>query len=129
MNDTPLVRGVERVAKLSGDPKSVAHEQRATSNPLGECLALDQFQDQRPRGRAVVGGRFLEPVDGRDVGVVEGREHLRFACEACHAIGILGHGRRQDLEGDLASQPRVARPVDLAHPTGAERRQDLVRPE
>ena len=32
-----------RAIRLSGDAKSVAHEQRATSNPLGECLALDQF--------------------------------------------------------------------------------------
>ena len=29
--------------RLSGEAKSVAHEQRATSNQLGECLALDQF--------------------------------------------------------------------------------------
>jgi hypothetical protein len=129
MDDAPLVRGVERRAKLAGDPESLAHRRRATSNPLGECLALDQFQDQRPRGRAVVGGCFLDAVNGGNIGMVKGREHLRFTCEACHAIGILGDVRRQDFESDLPSQPGVARPIDLAHPAGAERRQDLVHPE
>jgi hypothetical protein len=123
------VGGFERGAKLAGDPKGLIRRQRAASNPLGERLALDQFQDQRSCGRAVVGGRFLDPVDGGDVGMVERREQLRFACEPCDAIGILRDGRRQDLEGDLASQPGVARPIDLTHPAGAERRQDLVRPE
>jgi hypothetical protein len=34
---------------------------------------------------------------------------------------------REDLDGDLATEPRVAGAVDLAHSAGAERRQDFVR--
>ena len=33
----------------------------------------------------------------------------------------------QNLDGDVAAEPRVARAIDLAHPAGAERRDDLVR--
>ena len=36
---------------------------------------------------------------------------------------------RQNLDGDRSLQPRVTRPVDLAHPARAERREDLVGTE
>ena len=36
---------------------------------------------------------------------------------------------RQDLDRDLAPEPRVARAVHLAHAAGAERRDDLVGAE
>ena len=38
-------------------------------------------------------------------------------------------GGRQDLDGDLASELRVARAVDLAHASGSEERGDLVGSE
>jgi len=42
---------------------------------------------------------------------------------------ILREGRRQQLDGRLAVQPRIAGVVDLAHATGAQRREDLVGAE
>ena len=36
---------------------------------------------------------------------------------------------RQDFDGDVSSQPRIARPIDLAHPARAQRRRDLIGPE
>ena len=42
--------------------------------------------------------------------------------------GSRGDGRRKHLDRHLAAQPRVARPVDLAHAARAERREDLVGP-
>ena len=41
--------------------------------------------------------------------------------------GSAAKSSRQDLQRDVAIQPRVARAVDLAHAAGAERRQNLVR--
>lgn len=41
-------------------------------------------------------------------------------------IGVTGKQRRQDLDRNLAVQPLVARPVDLAHAPGANRRDDLI---
>jgi hypothetical protein len=35
-------------------------------------------------------------------------EQLRFAREACHAIGIGRECRRQDLQRDVTIEPRVA---------------------
>ena len=69
--------------------------------------------------------RILESVDGGDVRVIERRQHLRFAREARQPLGIGGERLRQDLERDLAIEPRVARAVHLAHAACTEQRHDL----
>jgi hypothetical protein len=51
------------------------------------------------------------------------------ALEALQPVGVCGDVLRQDLEGDLAIELGVARAVDLAHPPGTERGEDLVTPE
>jgi hypothetical protein len=43
-----------------------------------------------------------------------------------HAVGITSEGRWQDLDGDVALQPRVAGAIDLAHSAGAEHGFDFV---
>jgi len=58
--------------------------------------------------------------------VVERGEELRLALEARHALMVAGERFGQQLEGDLASEPRVARAPDLAHAARAEERDDLV---
>src|SRR5205823_4543460 len=72
---------------------------------------------------------LLDPIDGRDVGMIERGQRLRFAFEAGHAGGIFGEGRGQDLDGDVARELRIARAIYLAHPAGAERGDDFVRPQ
>ncbi len=49
------------------------------------------------------------------------------ALESCEAIGFNCEARRQDLDGDVTSEPRVPRPVDFTHPTTPERADDLIR--
>ena len=53
----------------------------------------------------------------------------RFLGEAAMAIGIAEGRVRQDLEGNLALQPDVASPIDLAHSARTERTENLVRTE
>ena len=50
----------------------------------------------------------------------------RLGLEAAPHLGIGGDVRGHDLERDVAAEPRVARAIDLAHPAGAERRDDFV---
>jgi hypothetical protein len=50
----------------------------------------------------------------------------RFVLEAAQTIRILRKGRRQDFDGDLATEPGILRPVDFSHAARAERREDLV---
>ena len=49
------------------------------------------------------------------------------ALEARERIGRIGNGGGQNLDCDLTVEAGVARTEDLAHATGAERRDDLVR--
>jgi hypothetical protein len=59
--------------------------------------------------------------------VIERSEHLGFAFKAHEAIKIRCRPFGQDFEGDLPIQLRVARPIHLAHASGPEAGEDLVR--
>ena len=54
---------------------------------------------------------------------------LRFALEARQAIRVARERIRQDLDRDVAIEPRVARAVHLAHPARAQQRQDFELPD
>ena len=58
--------------------------------------------------------------------MVQGGQHLRFSPETRYAVGVVGERVGQDLQRDIATEPRVACAVDLAHPTDAEEGQNLV---
>src|SRR5688572_173131 len=58
--------------------------------------------------------------------VVQRREDLRFALEACETVRITREGRRQDLDGDVALRLPIARAVDLTHSSSAEKAADLI---
>ena len=55
------------------------------------------------------------------------RDGPRFALEPHECVGTLGDGGRQHFDRDVAAEARVLGAVHLAHPAGAERRNDLVR--
>ena len=69
---------------------------------------------------------LLEPVDRRDVRVVERGEQVRLAPEAAEPLGVVRHLRRQHLDRDVAPERRVGGAVDLAHAAGADGRRDPV---
>jgi hypothetical protein len=53
----------------------------------------------------------------------------RLALEPHERVGRLEQTVRQDLHGDLAAKPAVARAVHLAHAARSDRRDDVVRPK
>jgi hypothetical protein len=55
--------------------------------------------------------------------MVERREHSCFPLEAGEAFRIVGHLLEQELDCDLAAEPRVTGAMDLAHPSRAESRE------
>src|SRR5207249_2597630 len=61
--------------------------------------------------------------------VIQRGEHLRFALEPRRAVGVERPRLRQDLDRHLAPELRVAGAVDLTHPAGTERGDNLVRSE
>ena len=52
-----------------------------------------------------------------------------FLLEAQEAFGIRGKAGVNDLQGDVSPEPRVPRPVHLAHSARAQRGENFVRAE
>src|SRR5262245_1056581 len=70
-----------------------------------------------------------EVVDLTDVGMVQRGDCASFLVEPVHAIRVIRKRLGQDLDGNLAVQPGVARPVHFAHTTCTKRGGDLVGTE
>ena len=69
-------------------------------------------------GPSGVEGRrtFFEPVDATDIGMVQRGEDFRFTLKAREPIGVVRERLGQDLDRDVAAQPRIARPIDSPMP-------------
>ena len=124
MDDALPVRGFQGFRDLPGSWQGLVERNRAPRETLGQVFALDQFHDERFGGVAL-----FHPMDMGDVRMIQRGERLRFACEPREAVGIVGEGVREDLEGHVAIEPRIARAVHFAHPAGTQRGEDLVRAE
>ena len=98
--------------------------QRALLEAGAQRLAVDELGDDE-RGVAVL--RELE--DGEDVRMRELRDAHRLALEPRERAGIRRELRGEDLDGDVAIEPRIARAIDLAHAARADGGDDLVVPE
>jgi hypothetical protein len=77
-------------------------------------------------GDAVV---FVDVMERADVRMRELRDDPRLPIEALAELRVGGERVGQHFDRNGAIETRVARLVDLAHPAGAERPQDLVRSE
>ena len=86
-------------------------------NPIGQRRTLDQLHDER-RGVPAV----LEPVDVRDVRVIQRGEHLRLSPEPRQPVGSPAIASGSTFSATSRFELRVARAVDLAHPAGADGR-------
>jgi len=89
-----------------------------------EIFAVDQLHDEGGSDRGL-----FQAVDLRDVRVIQRGERLRFAFESRQSIRIVGERVGKNLQRDVTIEFRVPRAIDLAHPTRAERGDDLVGSE
>ena len=121
MDDSLPVRGFERLGDLHGDGQCFIERYRAPRDTLGQILALDQFHHERGRGAG-----SLQSIDGGDVRMIQRRQDLGFALEAGQPFGVAGHLGRENLQRDLAFEVGIGRPVNLAHPAGAQQAGDFV---
>ena len=124
VHDALLVRRRETLRHARRVLGGLAHAERPVAQPRAQRLALEQLRHD------VELVAVLARVEDRDdVGVRERRDRLGFGLEARQRVGVVDEVLRQHLDRDVALEPRIARAVHLAHPAGAERRQDLVRAE
>ena len=125
MHDADLVRGLERRGNLTRDRQRLIHSQPPPPNPRREVIALDKLHHQY----AAVVSAPRDPVNLRDVWMVDRRQCRGFAFEPRHAFGIADKLIGEHLERDDTTQLGVDRLVDLTHPAGAERALNFVRPD
>ena len=64
-----------------------------------------------------------------DVRMGEPRDRPCLAGESPQMFGIMGRGRRQDFDGDVAIEAGIAGAIHLAHATGSELLEDAIRAE
>ena len=112
MDDAGGVGGVEGIGNLLSDSQRLWERDCTTAYPSVQAVALDELEHEGWCGAAQ-----FKTVDRTDVRVIERGEESRLAFEACHAIGVNCAHRRQDLQGDVAIERRVASAIDLAHPS------------
>ena len=124
MHDAFVVRRRQPFGDLDAELDGRAQRQRGAVQAGAQALPFEQLRDdvRRPVVAADV-------VDGEDVGVVERRGGARFQLEAAQAIGVIGEGRGEDLDGHRAPELGVVRPVHFAHAPGVHERDDVVAPQ
>jgi hypothetical protein len=119
VDDPLLVRRLQPLHELDGEPEDVALRQRGGADLLVEGLAGDPLHHQEVHAPLAV-----EVVDGGHVRVVEAGERQRLLPEAL-AHGLVDErARGKDLQGHVAVEPLVVGPVDDTHPTCSDHLQD-----
>ncbi len=124
MHDARLVRGLEPLRDLPRDVDRLAQRQRAAGQTRLQVLAGHQLEREEADPSLLI-----DPVDPRDVGVVQGGQRLGLALEASQPLLVLGEVLRQHLDRHLALQARVPGAEHLPHAAGPERTEDLVEGE
>ena len=119
-----LVGSFEGVCDLLCDRQRFVQGNRSPGDSISEGRPVDEFHHQRGHT-----GRILEPVNVRDVRVVERGQQLRLATEPRETFRIIRERFGQHLDGDVATELGVSSPIDLAHPARAEQRDDFIRAE
>ena len=120
MRDAGGVRHTERLGHLSAQLRQ-RFNRAAFADQRPQRAPLDEFHHDEATGFS-----FADFVNGDDVGMIERGGGARFLLEAPHAISIGSELFGQQLERDLATEPRVFGQIDLAHPARAELLCDAV---
>ena len=118
------MRRAESARDLERDLDRLPGRQSAATQPRAERLSLQELGDEI--GNALVDAHV---VDHEDVRMIQLPRHAGLVLEPAQAVGIGGEGRRKHLHGNVPPEPGIAGAIDFSHPSGAERRQDLVGSE
>ncbi len=131
MDDPLLVGGFQRLGYLPRDGQRLVQRHRAARDPLRKVFALYELHDQRLRRRPCAGrrDRVFEPVDLRDVGVIQRGEDFGFTQQPREPLGIAGERVGQHLQRDITVEVCVPRAVDASHAARADEGGDFIRAE
>ena len=121
MDDSPVVRFLQRLGDLASDRRGLRFAERPFRDLLRDGLPRDVLHDEEIHALLPA-----EVVDRRDVGMIELGERERFPAKALPG-GIVGKSARgQHLERDVAAQALVPRAVHHAHAARADLLHDAI---
>ena len=120
MNDAFGVGSVQRVRHFHAQRQNGRDIQGLAADVLAQRFTVEQFHHQERMAR-----RLAHVIDRTDIGMVESRSGARFALEA-FPRSLRRKSLRQNFYGYVAMEPRVVGAIHLAHPTRANRRENLV---
>ena len=124
VHDSLRMGAVESVGDLDPVPEDLLDRKRPFCQPLGQRLPFEILHDEVLDTLGVA-----DVVDRADVRVRKLRDRPGLPLESLPRLGGKREMGRQHLDRHRAFESRVPGPVDLAHPAGAERREDLVGAE
>src|SRR5262245_30610648 len=120
MDDARSVRAVQGATDLNRACQDVVDRERTLSKAIGQRYALEVLHDQE-RGPAIL----ADVVERADVRMVQPGDRAGFAMDPRAELRVSRQCGREDLDGDRTVEASVARLVNLAHATGADRGGDL----
>ena len=124
MDDALFMGRIQPVGDLARHREDARQRHRIfglSGDHASQRRPLDQFHDQRRCAAGLVEAKYL-----RDVRMIERGQHPRFPLERHQPLAIAGHGDGEDLDRDVALEPRVVRAIDLAHPARSQDADDVV---
>ena len=124
VNDPGAMRAAERRGDLRSVLQHLWDRERAAVKTLrqGDSIAILEHQVIN----AIVGADVVQRTNVR---IVERRDRFSLALKTRAQPGIISKRAMQNLDGYVARQSRVARAIDLAHTSGTDTFDDLVRTE
>ena len=125
MDDPLLVRGLERRRDLLRDASASSTGSAPAREPCGKVFAVDEFHHERAHYRR----RVFDAVDAARCADDSAPRAICASRTNRPAVGVRGKLRRQELQRDVAIEPRVAGTIDLAHASGADGSDNAIRSE
>ena len=121
MQHAPCVGKIERLGNLNRNVQDRAGIQRIPGNLLFQCLAFQQFHDDEMLALVL-----FDFVDGADVRMIQSRRRAGLGLKPLHRGGVEGKVVGQHLDGHKTAKAEILRPINDAHPAGAEPFDDAV---
>ena len=114
--------GIEGAGDLAEEVDDLPRLERPIAKPRLEVRALDVAHGDEQDAIDLAG-----LVDGQDVGVVDGRRHLRLALEAGPVVEVVRQRGRQDLERHAPLESALLRAIHDAHAAAPDDGLDAIR--
>jgi hypothetical protein len=122
VHETSRVCRAQSARDVSADAQNLIDRKRPSLDDLTQCFAFEQLRDEV---RAVLRASNIEDAD--DIGMIERGRHAGLVHEPRDALWIAGFRGREHLDGNIATEPRIGRAIDISHSAAGDEVDHAVR--